>query len=70
MASYKGLFNQAMSALGYFHSHSKINPTEDPDIMRRYLASEVMRLRAEAEVLRLRGEVRELQKDDLDGAVD
>ena len=63
MASYEGLFNQAMSALGYFHSHSKLNPAEEPEVMRRYLAAEVTRLRAEAEVLELRAEARELRKD-------
>jgi hypothetical protein len=60
MASYEGLFNQAMSALGYFQSHSRINPTEDPDVLRRYLTSEILRLRAESEVLQLRRETRQL----------
>ena len=70
MASYEGLFNQAMSALGFFHSHSKINPTEDSEVMRRYLGSEIMRLRLEAEVLSLRREVRELGNDEAGGVVD
>ena len=70
MASYEGLFNQAMNALGFFHSHAKINPTEDPSVMRRYLGSEIMRLRLEAEVLSLRREVRELGNDEAGGVVD
>ena len=70
MAFYEGLFNQAMSALGFFHSHSKINPSEGPEVMRRYLGSEIMRLRLESELLSLRREVRELGNDEADGGVD
>jgi len=64
VASYKDLFNQAMSVLGYFQSHSKLNAAEDPEVMRRYLASEVVRLRAEAEVVALSDKVRALEASD------